>query len=151
MSVKKILFMLVLVLGLVSFNSPAENYPEPTAKNNVWGYAFLNGGFRLTIDYQFDEADAFDANFPRARVRIGNEYYLIDQNGKKCAGPYEQVAMWAEPATGYYIFSSGDKQGIIDMNGTVVLEPKYTNLSFDGNGKAVGLLNGDYVEISLTK
>lgn len=152
MTMKKVLFALLLILGVVSVSSSAGPvYPEPTAKNTQWGYAYMNNGFKLVIDYQFDEADTFDAVLPRARVLIGDEYFLIDDTGKKCAGPYEHVSMWADPATGYYIYVSGEEEGIIDMDGKVILEPKYTQLSFSGDGSVAGLLNGDYVEINLTK
>lgn len=142
-----------MILGSVSFNlSAVKIFPEPTAKNNRWGYAYLNGGFRLVIGYQFDEADFFDAEVPRARVRIGKDYYLIDESGKKCAGPYEYVSMWADPSTGYYVIGAGDKEGVIDMNGRVLLEPnKYTNIGFFEDGTVSGLLNGDYVEFKLPK
>lgn len=152
MRINRVLFLLLLILGSVGFNlSAVKNYPEPTAKDNRWGYAYLNGGFRLVIGYEFDEADSFDAELPRARVRIGNDYYLIDDSGRKCAGPYDHVTIWADPSTGYYVFSSGGKEGVIDMNGRVLLEPKYTNIGFYEDGTVAGLLNGDFVEIKLPK
>lgn len=152
MTLKKVFFTLILIVGASGFNSfGGPNYPEPTAKGEHWGYAYMNNGFRLVINYLFDGADTFDAVIPRARVQLGNDYFLIDPSGKICAGPYEYVTTWADPSTGYYIFSFGEKQGVIDMDGIVILKPEYTHLNFSGNGTVTGLLNDEYVEISLSE
>lgn len=152
MTFKKVIFTLSLIVGTFSFNSFAgPNYPEPAAKGEHWGYAYMNNGFRLVINYLYDGADTFDAVIPRARVQLGSDYFLIDPTGKICAGPYEYVSTWADPATGYYIFSSGEKQGVIDLDGVIVLKPEYTHLNFRGDGFVTGLLNDDYVEINLQK
>ncbi|MDE7402280.1 MAG: WG repeat-containing protein [Muribaculaceae bacterium] len=152
MKLRSIFLLLAVILGLSGFEITAKKiYPEPTAKDNLWGYAFMNGGFRIAIPYQFDDADSFDAELPRARVRIGDDYYLIDESGNKCAGPYERVSSWADPATGYYIITVSGKEGLINMNGAIILEPKYTNLMIYESGKVAGLYNGEYVEIDLNK
>ncbi len=127
----KIRNILLGLAGMATFLSSASTgYPEPYLSNesNKWGYAYLTDGVNLVINYEFDDAERFDMNVPRARVLWGGKYYLIDLNGKKVVGPYDEISPYADPDTGCYVVRSGEKRGVVNMDGEIKIPIKFSTL-----------------------
>ena len=108
-------------------------YPYSKSCTTESGYAYYNADGEKAFDKSFKYANLFDNN-NRAVVKTeNNKVYLINTKGEKISEEYDSITT---PITTrfmeskYYIVKSDSKVGLIDLDGKVVFETKYSRITY---------------------
>ncbi len=81
-----------------------------------------------TFDKQFKEANKFDNNGNAIVSEDGDNYYLINEKGKKISNEYKSISYDENYYDNFYLVKKDSLQGIVDKNGKEVIEPKYESI-----------------------
>ena len=85
--------------------------------------------------------DAFMFVNGNAPVNSKNQWFLINRQGQKSAGPFEDLS---EQSENIYIVKLTNKYGALDVYGNSIISPQYDGLGDFKNGFAYYLNNGSY-------
>ena len=100
--------------------------------NGKWGYMDDKG--EVKIIPQFDEAGSMVDN--RAVVTINNNKYLIDNAGKKIAGPYKRIMPGDDNSLIFIVESTDGLKGFRGKDGTKISEVIFDSVDPFDNGAA---------------
>lgn len=108
----------VLACGYADIG-PATGALVPVRKKAKWGYADRRGS--LVIDNRYDQA--FEMIDGHARVRMGDQFGLIDSTGKESVPPRYRAL--ASAGHGLWLATGESGTGAIDGTGRLVLALQY--------------------------
>ena len=115
-----------------------SNGLAPVYSGEKWG--FVNSSNELVIDYAYDRVKAFDSGI--AVVLKDKRWFYIDKKGVEITTmPFSEKAF--DFNDGVAFIRRGDKTGLINASGKVLIEPTYDKILKFHNGYAKMKL-GDY-------
>ncbi len=87
-------------------------------------YGFLKSDGSVLLECNYD--NAYDFNDEYAAVKKGTVWELIDKSGNFKSFDFDEIK---SPALGMVPVKKDNLWGLSDINGKIILEPKYTNMS----------------------
>ncbi len=106
---------------------------------------FINKENTNAFNFFYDEAYAFSNG--KAAVNIKGDWFLINHQGQKISGPYEEIQEESEDA---YIIKQNKKYGALDVFGNNIITPQFDKMGDFKNDCAYYLNNGLYGFVSKT-
>jgi hypothetical protein len=76
-----------------------------------------------------------------APVNIGGQWFLINRQGQKTNGPFEELS---EQSENIYVVKQNNKYGAIDIYGNYIIQPQLDKIGDFKNGAAYYISNGHY-------
>lgn len=117
------------------FGFGVQGYHEgmlAVSKNEKWGYLDTNGELVLK---GYDFATIF--NSERAIVKKGGEFLIIDKQGNETNINVPNLLTIKRFSEGLAPFTTNNRlSGFIDINGNIVIEPKYNGVGYFQDGLA---------------
>lgn len=107
--------------------------------------AFINKENTNAFNSYYSEAFAFTNG--KAPVSIDGQWFLINHQGQKVLGPYEEIWEQSENA---YIIKQDKKYGAIDVFGNIIIQPQFDKMGDFKNGTAYYMNNNQYGFVSRT-
>lgn len=154
----RLFFIFAAMLLIMGDNANAQDLiPD---KNNKGKWGFIDSSGKKVINYDFDEATAFEDG--RAKVCKNNKWGYIDTKGKEVIKiKYSEMGTWedgrckiAEGGSFKDGILSGAKWGFIRRNGEYALKPEFDFISPFNNdiasvkkGNKYGYINSRFSEI----
>ena len=125
-----------------------KTYNSKSCGTDAGYYEYYKSNGEKVFDKSFKSATNFGDDGVAIVSEDGNNYYLMNKNGKKISKDYSKVVYYS----GYYIVSVNNLKGIIDANGNVLVDILYSDINFD-NGEYPILTTTDskYVVYDLNK
>lgn len=101
-----------------------DTYKSDSCGTEFGTYEFYNSNGENAFGKSFRSVDKFDNN-GLAKVSDDNEkYYLINMNGKKVSGEYEEILF----NKGYYPVNNNSLYGLLDSKGNIVFDCSYGDI-----------------------
>ena len=108
------------------------------------GYAIINKKGEIVSDNRFDDVYGSDKDGMFIMVKVGYDYAMVDDLGNVKIGPYEELGMFSEglARVGFHD-KNGYKEGYVDVNGKIAIEPAFWHSSDFEEGLAWASMDED--------
>ncbi|MCB1105738.1 MAG: WG repeat-containing protein [Opitutaceae bacterium] len=88
-------------------------------------FGIMNADRQITISPRYDEAFN-DGDSGLIRVRLGNKWGLVDENGREITAPaYDSMAKFQK---GVFVVTANGKKGVVDHTGREIIAPRFDSI-----------------------
>lgn len=125
-----------------------QNY-ESCSNVEPYLYEYYKANGEKAFDKSFKYADAFNDEGTAIVSEDKENYYIIDSNGKKVSQDYSDISRNVYTNRNYFIVTKNDKEGLIDLNGNVIVECEYEKIELKEKNAIFTTAESKYIAYDL--